>query len=526
MLRAVIYARVSSAAQRDQQTVESQLHVLRPYVTREGWQLVDTYVDDGRSAKTGMLDRRDQWQRLMRDAEAGRFDILVTLDVNRLTRTGSIEERAEILGPFQRLGIQIATPSAGIQDLRSFLGEFYVTLQALVAAEENRKRATAISAGKLRAIAEGRKPAGPTPYGYTYTRATGQWSINEATAAIVREVFRRVVAGESCAAIAEDLYIRNVPCLTKRAPWERHKVWVIATSRTYVGEWTADKRKRLTMKVPPIIDEQTYQRAQDKLVEAGKRGLIKTKHVYLLEGLATCAMCGSPIHIRSAMGDRAKQSPPAYVCRARKVARLGEERCIAPIALVSDVDGRVWDRIAEVLEDPELVAALERRAGQQAAEQKSWRSDVDEWKRRLGKLEKHEAAVLARFRREQIGEAALDLELAAVARERGALQAQLETAERAQREIAGDVVRVDDWLDAIRRLGSEGTPAAKQRVVRALVRKGGAILDDCRVRLTLRVRLGAREQPHAAPVLSAVGSDYSSHHGKTGVMVLRIRLVA
>lgn len=524
MLRAVIYARVSSAAQRDQQTVESQLHVLRPYVAREGWQLVEVYVDDGRSAKTGMLDRRDAWQRLTRDAEAGRFDILVTLDVNRLTRTGSIEERAEILGPFQRLGIQIATPSAGIQDLRSFLGEFYVTLQALVAAEENRKRATSISAGKLRAIAEGRKPAGPTPFGYTYTRATGQWSVNEAAAAIVREIYRRVIAGESCAAIAEDFYIRNV--LSPRGPWERHKVWVIATSRTYLGEWFADKRKRLSMKVPALIDEQTFQRAQAKLLEAGKRGLVKTKHVYLLEGLAMCAMCGSPIHIRSACGERDKKNQPAYVCRARKIARLGEERCIAPIFQCADVDARVWARIAEVLEDPELVTALDRRARQQAADASSWESDADGWRRRLAKLDKHEAAMLARFRRDQISEAALDLELAAVARERGALQAQLETAERARRELAGDVVRVDEWLEAIRRLGDEGTPAAKQRVVRALVRKGGAILDDGRVRLTLRVRLGAREQPHAQPDLSVVASGYSSHHGKIEPLVLKIRLVA
>lgn len=45
-------------------------------------------------------------------------------------------------------------------DLRTMMGELYVTMQALVAAEEKRKRAEQIKAGKLRAIAEGRKPRG------------------------------------------------------------------------------------------------------------------------------------------------------------------------------------------------------------------------------------------------------------------------------------------------------------------------------------------------------------------------------
>src|SRR5450755_1764854 len=57
-VRAVIYARVSSLAQRDQQTIASQLEALPKFVSLRGWNLVrpaDTYVDDGRTAKAGFL---------------------------------------------------------------------------------------------------------------------------------------------------------------------------------------------------------------------------------------------------------------------------------------------------------------------------------------------------------------------------------------------------------------------------------------------------------------------------------------
>src|SRR5687768_5363566 len=106
---AAIYARVSSQAQRDAHTIESQLRVLRAYVGAQGWELVDTYVDDGRSAKAGRLEQRDGFARLVRDATAKRFDILVVTDIDRLTRTDDMRERAAILGPFQAAGVRIVT---------------------------------------------------------------------------------------------------------------------------------------------------------------------------------------------------------------------------------------------------------------------------------------------------------------------------------------------------------------------------------------------------------------------------------
>jgi site-specific DNA recombinase len=525
-MRAAIYARVSSQAQRDAHTIENQLRALPTFVAAQGWTLAGTYTDDGRSAKAGKLEARDGFARLVRDADAGCFDVLVVVDIDRLTRTDDLEERARILGPFQRNNIQIVTPSGGALDLRTMLGELYVTMQALVAAEENRKRAERIKAGKLRAIAEGRKPAGPTPYGLAYSRVTGTWSIEPAAAAAVRDAFARVIAGDSCLAIANDFDTRGVR--PPRGAWTRHAVWRLVRSRHPIGEWFADKRQRLAMAIPPLITEATWQAAQDSLIAHGKRGLRRARHVYLLEGLAVCGVCGSPMAIRSATchrgrGNRVLQA--AYVCRRRKLERRGEGRCAADIVPVADADARVWAAVAAELDDPQLAVEVQRRAESRAANQRDWQADTDRYRAHLARLARVEEAILGRFRRGAISDVALDTELAAIARERGSVGQQLVVAERAARTAAAEPVadpRV--WLAALRELATSAAPVDRQRIVRAIVEPGSVSFVGRRIKLTLLVEAGAasRDGGAAAPALSVVGSGYSSNH-ETAV---KIRLVA
>lgn len=518
MTRAAIYARVSSAAQRDAHTVESQLGVLRPFVKSRGWELVETYVDDGRSAKTGALEKREAFARCVRDAGAGRYDVLVVFDVDRLTRTDSIEERAQILGPFQRANIRIVSPSSEI-DLRTMFGQLDVTLRAIYAAEENRKRADRIKAGKARAIAEGRKPAGPTPYGLAYSRATGQWSIDPVCGPIVAEIFRRVIAGESCMVIAADLHERGVP-RPRSSAWTRHFAWRIVRQRYPVGEWSPDKRTRALIRVPAIIDESTWQAAQAKLIEHGKRGLVKAHHVYLLQGLAVCGHCGEPMSIRSPTPQRrGRVQPAAYVCRARKLALPGLGRCDSAILRTSDVDDRVWSIVERALASEQLVSAVRRRFAERDANRSSWKADVARYEARLAQIERASAGILGRYRRGLISDAALDLELAASGKERATVTEQLERARRAAKAHVGPQVGAEEWLGALRSLAATQTPEERQRVVRAIVRTGAAVFVDGDVEIDLELHAPAEQ---AAPVFSAVAAGCRTHHGAT----VRLRVVA
>lgn len=528
MIRAAIYARVSSQKQAERHTIENQLRALPAFIAAQGWILVDTYIDDGRSAKTGQLEHRDGFARLLADVERKRFDVLVVADIDRLTRTDDMRERAAILGPFQRANIRIVTPGGGELDLRTMLGELYVTLHAIVAAEENRKRAERIKAGKLRAIAEGRKPAGPTPFGWTYERETGLWTIDEAAASIVREIFRRVAGGESCVAVAEDLIARGAKP-APRTGWTRAAVYRIVRKRTAIGEWDADKARGSIIRVPPLISEDDWQAACRALLAHKKRGLRRTRYVYLLEGIATCGHCGGRIDIRSACGSIGKttgeRSPAAYVCRNRKL-----KQCAAVIVKCRDMDGRIWAALSDEIMQPDLMQALAESGQKHASDQHDWQADAAGFRAHLNRLEKVEAALMARFRRGTVSEGALDLELVALGRERKGVRNQLAVAERAIGAMQSAQDRLHaatSVVDELRAAMPEATPEQRKALLRELAHDGGVVVKDGRARLDLRVLRTATATSRDASSIALVDTrSYRMIRGTIGAASLRIRLVA
>ncbi|QRG06721.1 recombinase family protein [Xanthobacter dioxanivorans] len=82
MPRVVLYARYSSDNQRDA-SIEDQLRQCRERATREGWTVVDSYSD---RAISGASLVRAGIQKLLADAQAGRFDRVLSEALNRISR--------------------------------------------------------------------------------------------------------------------------------------------------------------------------------------------------------------------------------------------------------------------------------------------------------------------------------------------------------------------------------------------------------------------------------------------------------
>lgn len=83
-LRAVFYARVSTAEEEQLNAIELQIEENRNAITKNKWKLVGEYID---RSKTGtMVKGRDDYQRLYEDLELDLFDIVVVKDQERLQR--------------------------------------------------------------------------------------------------------------------------------------------------------------------------------------------------------------------------------------------------------------------------------------------------------------------------------------------------------------------------------------------------------------------------------------------------------
>ena len=89
MTTCAIYCRVSSDSQREQKTIESQKFELPRYAESQDWEIVDTYIDDGVSGS--FIEGRTEFQRCLEDMKEKKFDVLLGIDLDRLTRTDSRE---------------------------------------------------------------------------------------------------------------------------------------------------------------------------------------------------------------------------------------------------------------------------------------------------------------------------------------------------------------------------------------------------------------------------------------------------
>lgn len=520
------YARVSSIAQRERDTIASQLRVLPAFIASRSWELVrpiETYVDDGFSAKAGRLEARTGLAALLRDAALGLFDVVVVVDLDRLTRSENLGERGLILGALQDAGVRVAAAMTGeVLDLRTDHGDLMASLKSYLAAAENRKRGERVRQGKLSAAQRGRK-ASLGPYGFLYDAAAATWSHDPTASELVREIFERVAAGEGCWAIAVDFQRRGLPYRGPSGRWSRGRVYDVVRSRAAAGEWLAHKATRTVVAVPPIVDGVLWQRAQDALVAGRKARLRKTKHVYVLEGLARCGSCGGRMFVQSGCWAKGRFWRPAiYICEHRKNRRVGPDRCDAAKVPVDAADARVWAAICGELADPELPGELAADRRAVAADAHDWERDAAGYRAHLDRLEKVAGAVLVRFRRGAITEAELDQELAGVNRERAAVRAQLATAERVRGATISAQARLREATAAMERVLAKlaaATTAERRDIARTLIDPGGVVFHGTSMRVELFVERPAATERSGVLATAELcsGGDESR---------LRIRVVA
>lgn len=530
-LRAVCYPRVSSATQREADSIAAQLRDLPAYVERQGWTLVrpvDAYIDNGFSA-TKRLDRRLGFNALLRDAAAGLFDVVVVMDVDRLTRTGDLRERGLILGAFQATGVKVASVIGGqVLDFSTEWGELSGTLQAIFAAQAAKKIGERSKQAKVTSVSRNRLPSGRTPFGLSYDKESGGWSIDLVRGPIVVEIFERLAAGDTCHAIARDFEARELPRTVNKTGgevpgvWTRQRVWDIATATYVTGRWVAHKASRGIVAVPALITADLYQRALDALAKRQKLGLDqRTKHVYLLEAMARCGFCGGRIVIRWS-GRRLNQS--FYVCKNRREPDRRSQPCAAPIVPTAALDARAWEQLCAKVAEPGLAGELAYRRGERSAESHDWAADVAEYRAKLARLEVKQEGLIERWKRDLISEDTLDASLATLRREAAALQAQVAAAERAIVALETAEERLANATAVIERLLARmpyAKPADRRELVRALVDAETVIFERDGA-ITFDVLLPR------APSRVGSGDGSSSEHPDTGAHAqpLRLRVVA
>ena len=324
MTRAVIYARYSTDRQREA-SVEDQIRRCRAFIGSKDWTPGEVYSD---RAMSGAEVLRPGYQKLLADARAGAFDIVVAEALDRLSR-----DQEDIAGFYKQLsfnGIQIVTLTEGE------INELHVGLKGTMNALFLKDLAEKTRRGLEGRVRAGRS-AGGIAYGYRIIREAspngepvrGGRTVDEAESTIVRRIFNDFAKGASPRTIAKQLNREGV--LGPRGlEWRDTAIRGHATRGTgilnnelYVGRLVWNRlryvkdpitRKRLSRINPSedwivepvpdlrIVDDALWQKVKSRqqIIAQGptatkirqSRFWEHRRPRHLLSGLARCGVCG------------------------------------------------------------------------------------------------------------------------------------------------------------------------------------------------------------------------------------------
>lgn len=356
-MRAAIYTRVSIAVAGNTRSVSEQEAECRACAKREGWEVVKVFCDNDRSASRYAKKDRPAYKQLQQFIASGQCDVLLTWESSRAQR--DLEDYVRLRELCRKHGV-LWSYSGRTYDLSRTDDRMSTGLDALLAERESDATRDRILR-TTRANASAGRPHGKLLYGYAreYDASCGRLVrqvIREDQAAVIREAASRVVAGESCNAIARDFNRRGIAA-ARAGSWDLTRIKRVVTNPAYIAKRVHQGVVIGDASWPAILDEATFHQCVARLSDPSRKTTNDHAVKYLLSGIARCGVCGKALKVMPQRGGY-----KTYICRnfcvARKVVwvddlieslmirRLSRPDAAALFA-TEDVDsGRTLDEIA------------------------------------------------------------------------------------------------------------------------------------------------------------------------------------
>jgi site-specific DNA recombinase len=363
VIRAGVYARISSDREGDNLAISRQLADCGQLAAQRGWTVVERYVDSDISAYSGK--RRPEYLRLLDDIDTGAVDAVVVYHADRLHRHP--RELEDFIDLCQRTRTKIATVSGDL-DLSTHEGQLLARITGAVARKESDDKSRRIRRKHEELAAAGKPSGGGTrPYGYEADKRT----ICPDEAEVIRGCARRVLAGDSLRAICTDLNERGVTTVTGKQ-WTSQTLRRMLMSARISGQ--REHRGEIVAKAawPAIITPRQTHQLQAKLRDPARR-TNRASRRYLLTQLLRCSHCKAMLVSRPR--DDGKRR---YVCASGP----GFEGCGKTTVIADPVEHFIAQAVLHRLESPRLHEA--RKRPPEDAKGAQWQAEIE---RRQGQLD-------------------------------------------------------------------------------------------------------------------------------------------
>ena len=520
---AAIYARVSSARQKEQETIGSQTAALRTHAGQLGLDVPEQWVfeDDGHSGASLVRPALERLRDLVCQVPV---DVLLVYSPDRLARKYAYQ--ALLIEEFAKAGTSVVFVKGPRGD--SPEDALLVQFQGMIAEYERAQILERTRRGKThRAKAGTINVLSGAPFGYRYVRKTEHadavYEIVPHEAAIVAELFARYAdGGVAIAELTRWMNTLEVATRTGKSRWDRSVIWGMLRNPAYAGRacfgktmrseqtaglnrtarlagrstprhYTVTDRARedwLEIPVSALVDEHTWARVQRRLADNKRYASRNSRNPSLLQGICACAGCGYAYYRTSTRTTNKKIY--YYRCLGSDDYRYEHGRVCGNKPVRADyLDTVVWNHITSLLADPALIRAeINNRLAQHRSADPTTvqRKRIDAGLAKTGQAIKR---LINAFQEELISLDELRTRMPDLRSRQSSLRHQLDALDNqlADREVYLRLAdNLEDFLTGLRDKAATATVAERQRVLRLLVKDVLVGPDKITIRHSIPVR--------------------------------------
>ena len=309
MLKIVAYCRVSTEKEQQLDSLDNQKEFFQEFARQNDYELVNIYADEGITGR--QTRKRDEFNRMMRDARKGMFEMLVVKDVTRFAR--NTVDLLTSVRELKAMNIEVQFISNSYKALGN--SEFILTVYGAIAQEESAGLSKKVKFGKNITAKKGRVPN--LVFGYNkLEKEKYNLEINKEEAEIVREMFDMYVNKRyGVTKIARILNERGIRtkreqsyfCGTAVSRTLKHKIYIgqVVNKQSEVVDFLTGQRRDIPEEEQimvrnenlRIIPDDLYYKAQqimaentDKYLEPMLKAGNSSKYLY--STLIKCEHCG------------------------------------------------------------------------------------------------------------------------------------------------------------------------------------------------------------------------------------------
>ena len=396
-----IYCRVSTEEQSENgYSIDEQERLLEEWCKKMGYVIYKCYSDRGISGKN--IKDRPALKELLSDAKAGKFDMVISWKINRVSR--KLEDVLKIVSLLEKNNITFKSYSEPFET-DTPAGRMQFQMMALIGEFERGTIAQNVKMGMI-AKAKSGNWCGGRVLGYDLVpnnspeeekKGKNKLKINEKEAEIVRFIFNEYSKGKGYKAITNQ--INKLGYKTKKGnDFSVGSIRDILTNPVYIGEirynvrqnWSEKRRRninpnpiRVKGKHEAIIDRELWDKVQ--LILESKKG--KPSRIYdgeyPLTGILRCPKCGAGMVISrttNTLADGSKKRIAYYCCGNWK--NKGTSVCNSNTIRVDKANEYVFKKIEELVSNEAMIKAVVKNIN------KERKDKVKPAKRLLGDIDK------------------------------------------------------------------------------------------------------------------------------------------